>query len=75
MPDTGREEEVSDINNRFDKELRIAAYRAITDLLAKNGLVNKDEESIIRKRIFKMQDALLRPDKKPHTHDRDLSTL
>lgn len=62
-------------NNRYEAQLRIAAYRAITDLLAKNGLITKEEERLVRKRIFRMQDALIRPDQNPHTHDRDLSTM
>ena len=62
-------------DTRFDAQLRISAYQAITDLLAENKLITKQDERRIRKRISKMQDALIRPDKNPHTHDRDLSTL
>ena len=62
-------------NNRYESQLRIAAYQAITDLLAKNRLITRQEECSIKKRINKMQDDLIRPDKNPHTHDRDLSTM
>ncbi len=62
-------------NNHFDAQLRIAAYRTITDLLLKENLITRQDEKCIRKRISKMQDILIRPEEKPHTHDRDLSTL
>ncbi len=62
-------------DTRFDAQLRISAYQAITDLLVENGLITKQDEKRIRKRISKMQDALLRPDQNPHTHDRNLSTM
>lgn len=62
-------------NNRYEAQLRITAYRVITDLLAKNSLITKEEERLIRKRIVKIQDALIRPDQNPHTHDRNLSTM
>ena len=63
-------------NNRYETELRIAAYTAITDLLVKNALIKKNEERIIRRRISLLKDSLIRPnDGNPHTHDRDLSTL
>ena len=61
-------------NNRYEAQLRIAAYRAITDLLAKNSLITKEEERQVRKRIARMQDALIRPNQNPHTHDRNLTT-
>ncbi len=76
MPVPRREERVSNAtDNRYEAQLRIAAYRAITNLLAKNSLITKEEERQVRKRITKMQDDLIRPDQNPHTHDRDLSTM
>ncbi len=62
-------------NNHYEAQLRIAVYRAVTDLLAKNSLITKEEERLVRKRIAKMQDTLIRPNHNPHTHDRDLSTM
>ena len=62
-------------DNRYESQLRIAAYRAITDLLSKNDLITKEEERKIIRRINKMQDDLIRPASNPHTHDRDLSTM
>ena len=63
-------------NNRYETELRIAAYTTITDLLAEKALIRKDEERKIRKRISLLKDSLIRPnDENPHTHDRDLSAL
>ncbi len=62
-------------DTRFDVQLRISAYQAITDLLAENGLITKQDERRIRKRIAKMQDAIIRPEQNPHTHDRNLSTM
>ena len=76
MPDTRREEGVSDANdNRYKSQLRIAAYRAITDLLSKKDLITKEEERKIIRRINKMLDDLIRPAANPHTHDRDLTTM
>ena len=76
MPDTRREEGVSDAtNNRYEPQLRIAAYCAITDLLSKKHLITKEEERKIISRINKMQDDLIRPATNPHTHDRDLTTM
>ena len=76
MPDTRREEGVSDAtNNRYEPQLRIAAYCAITDLLSKKDLSTKEEERKIRRRINKMQDDLIGPAANPHTHDRDLTTM
>lgn len=66
---------MSNATNRYESQLRIAAYKAITDLLAKNNLITKDEERKIIKRIDKMQDGLIRPNENPHTHDRDLTTV
>ena len=65
---------MSDIS-RYESQLKIAAYKAITDLLSRQNLILSDEEKRIRKHIIKMQDALIGPSKKPHTHDRDLSTM
>ena len=76
MPDTRREEGVSDAtNNRYEPQLRIAAYCAITDLLSKKDLITKEEERKIRRRINKMQDDLIGPAANPHTPDRDLTTM
>lgn len=74
--DTRREEGVSDAtDNRYESQLRIAAYKAITDLLSKRDLITKEEERKIRKSINKMQDDLIGPASNPHTHDRDLTTM
>lgn len=62
-------------DNRYESQLRIAAYRAITDLLSKNDLITKEEERKIVRCINKMQDDLIRPAANPHTHDRDLTTM
>ena len=40
---------------QFDENLKLAAFRAITDLLAENGLVTPEEEERIRQRIMKAQ--------------------
>ena len=61
--------------NRYESQLRIAAYRAITDLLSKNDLITKEEERKIVRCINKMQDDLIGPASNPHTHDRDLTTM
>jgi hypothetical protein len=76
MPDTRREEGVSNAtDNRYESQLRIAAYKAITDLLSNNHLITKEEERKITSRINKMQDDLIGPVANPHTHDRDLTTM
>ena len=62
-------------NNRYESQLRIASYQAITDLLVKKDLIKKEEERKIRKHIVKMQNSLIRPIANPHTHDRDLSAM
>ena len=62
-------------DNRYESQLRIAAYKAITDLLSKRDLLTKEEERKIRRRISKMQDDLIGPSANPHTHDRDLTTM
>lgn len=61
-------------NRRYDTNLRIASYRAITDLLAKRRLTTKEEDRKIRKCIERMQDDLIRADE-ACAHDRDLSTM
>lgn len=65
---------MSNATNRYETQLRIAAYRAITDLLANNSLIDKVEERKIRKYISKMQDDLISPENH-QKHDRDLSTI
>ena len=62
-------------DNRYESQLRIAAYRAITDLLSKKHLITNEEERKIVSCIDKMQDDLIRPSVNPHTHDRDLTTM
>ena len=62
-------------NNRYESQLRIASYQAITDLLVKKDLIKKEEERKIRKHIVKMQNSLIGPIANPHTHDRDLSAM
>ena len=62
-------------DNRYESQLRIVAYRAITDLLSKKHLITKEEERKIVSCIDKMQDDLIRPSVNPHTHDRDLTTM
>ena len=62
-------------DNRYESQLRIAAYKAITDLLSKRDLLTKEEERKIRRRINKMQDDLIGPSANPHPHDRDLTTM
>ena len=43
---------------QFEENLKLAAFRAITDLLADNGLVTKEEAEKIRQRIMQAQVAL-----------------
>lgn len=62
-------------DNRYESQLRIVAYRAITDLLSKKHLITKEEERKIVSCIDKMQDDLIQPSINPHTHDRDLTTM
>ena len=63
-------------NNRYDTQLRIIAYRALTDLLAEKKLLTKEEEQRIRKHIVKMQDNNICPDDtKICVHDRNLTTM
>lgn len=67
------EEGVSKASNLyFDTQLRVASYRAITRLLAKEGLISNDEEQRISKHLTKMKDKLIRAnriDRLPHNRD------
>ena len=61
---------------RFDIQLRIASYRAITDLLVANGLITKQDEKRIRKHLSKMGNSLIRPESTVSTeHDREVTTI
>ena len=61
---------------RFDIQLRIASYRAITDLLVANGLITKQDEKRIRKHLSKMGDSLIRPKSTDSLeHDREVTAI
>ena len=75
MPDSRREEGVSKASDtRFNAQLRIASYSAITEQLVKNGLINNGEERTIRRHLSKMLDDLIHADLESlKKHTRDLS--
>ncbi len=62
--------------NRYETSLHIAAYAAITEQLIDNNLITKSEEKAIKKRISRMKDTLIAPEKEERpSHDRALSTI
>lgn len=61
------------IATRFDNQLRITAFKAITEQLIQHNLITKDEATKIKAEISRMEDSLIPPERSEKVeHSRDL---